>query len=542
MLKKLTVMLAAALMAAAPASASDICGEAAATAEGPVTGQANGKLAVCEYKGIPYAADPVGELRWKAPEPAAQRSGVLEALEFGHRCISGGSGSGAPASMLPPMGEDCLNLNIWRPAKSGVFPVMVWIHGGSLQTGSGAEPLYSGDKLAAREDVVVVSINYRLNYYGFLAHPGLSAEDPHQGSGNYGLLDQIEALRWVKENIGNFGGDAGNVTIFGESAGGWSVCNLLASPPANGLFQRAVIESGGCDTTTAMDKGFKDGDEFAMNLGCGGGGAVACMRALGPAEIKQALDREEAARKSESRSGASLDIVSVKQKWIPHLDGYALTQTPVDAIRAGEFNRVPLMVGSNRDEFKLFAIAMPGARHLPKCTLEKLYGQAFGEDVLKRTLELYPYKSYRLPADAIFDALGDMALGCKCYDGAEAAAQYGPVYYYRFDYDGHLLPHMVGAAHGVEIAFVFGNLDRFPASLMLASWQMKKAQQLADVMMSYWANFARAGDPNGPGLMPWPVFTTDQKLRMILDLPQQVAPTDNVQKCEFWDQQGFTFG
>src|SRR3990172_1381547 len=269
MAKKLAAMLAAVVMLAGAARAADeVCGQEVKTAEGPVLGQAHSALPVCEYKGIPYAAAPVGELRWKPPKRSEPRTEVLKALAFGHRCISGGSGSGAPEKMLPAMGEDCLNLNIWRPAKSGSFPVMVWIHGGSLQTGTGAEPLYWGDKLTAQEDVVVVSINYRLNFYGFMAHAGLSKEDADGSSGNYGLLDQVAALMWVKENIAGFEGDASSVTIFGESAGGWSVCNLLATPLAAGLFHRAVIESGGCDTTTTLDKGFKDGEEFGKTLGC----------------------------------------------------------------------------------------------------------------------------------------------------------------------------------------------------------------------------------------------------------------------------------
>ncbi len=541
MLKKFFIVMA--VMALAAPALADVCTDAVPTAEGKVLGRANAKLAVCEYKGIPYAADPVGELRWKAPQRPAERAAALDAFEFGHRCISPGSGSGAPSSMLPAMGEDCLNLNVWRPAKSGSFPVMVWIHGGSLQTGSGAEPLYDGAHLAAGQDVVVVTINYRLNYYGFLAHPGLSAEDPDHSSGNYGLLDQIAALKWVKENIANFGGDAATVTIFGESAGGWSVCNLLASPLAAGLFQRAVIESGGCDAVTSMEKGLKAGEEFARKLGCPGDD-VACMRKLSPDQIAESLKKAGEAERKELK-GNKKDLFSVdahKEEWIPHVDGWALKQVPVDALRSGEYNRVPLMVGTNRDEFKLFTIAVPGAREIPKRTLEKYYGKAFGQDALKRTEELYPWSAYRRPADAIFDALGDMALGCKCYDGAMAAAQYTPVYYYRFDYDKHLAPHLIGAAHGVEIPFVFDNLDAFPVSILLASWQKKSAAQLSGIMMKYWANFARTGDPNGQGLTQWPAFTPDQQLRMYLDLPLRVAPTDNVEKCEFWEKQGFTFG
>jgi para-nitrobenzyl esterase len=510
-----------------------VCDQQVDTAEGPVLGRAHQDLAVCEYKGIPYAADPVGDLRWKPPVPAPAHESALKAKDFWRRCVAGGSGSGVPSFMLPEAGEDCLNLNVWRPAKDGPFPVMVWIHGGSLTVGTAAEPIYIGDRLSARQDVVVVTINYRLNYFGFMAHPALAEEDPHGSAGNYGLLDQIAALQWVKDNAAAFGGDRDNVTIFGESAGGWSVCNLLASPLAAGLFDKAILESGGCDTVKAMSDGLDDGKDFAKAMGCDGADAAACMRAKTPKELGKAAKAMEKAQKK-----GGFDLASqFSFKWVPKVDGWALTAIPLDAIKRGEFNRVPLMVGSNRDEAKLFTLAVPGLRLAPACLVHQLYVNMYGEEAAARLEALYPYDAYRRPADAAIDSLGDMALGCRCWDAAEAVSDYADVYYYRFDYDGHTAPHMIGAAHGFEIPFVFGNLDQPPANWLITKRQEKKASPLSGLMMDYWANFARSGDPNGPGLPQWPKYDKQTRERMILDFDSQAAAADNVEKCEYWDEQ-----
>ncbi len=532
-------MVAAVAMCFFPWKAiSGVCDQEVPTAQGPVVGKELEKFRACEYKGIPYAAPPVGELRWKPPKPALSRSGVLDAFEFGCRCISSGSGSGVPRYMLPDMSEDCLNLNVWRPDRKGEFPVMVWIHGGSLTVGTAAEPIYWGGMLSAFEDVVVVSLNYRLNYFGFLAHPALSEEDPHGSSGNYGLMDQVAALQWVKNNISQFGGDPENVTIFGESAGGWSVCSLLASPLAGGLFHKAVIQSGGCDTVKSLDAGFEHGEEFARDLGCADSEDVlSCMRDMEPKEIKKALKKA----KKKKDDGGGFDVKSMLEfTWVPHVDGHALADVPVEAIRAGEFNRVPLLVGSNRDEVKLFAIALPGVRLAPKCLVSKFMESMVGEESVEELIELYPYKEYRRPADAAIDAMGHMALGCKCFQAAEAVSDYEEVYYYRFDYDKHLLPHMVGAAHGLEIPFLFGNLKKPPANWFLTRSQTKKGREITGIMMRYWADFAKTGDPNDADLVEWPAYDKGSRQRMYLDLPAKADKATNVEQCGFWKEQGLT--
>jgi para-nitrobenzyl esterase len=437
-----------------------------------------------------------------------------------------------PGERPLPRSEDCLYLNIWRPNKEGTFPVMVWIHGGSLTSGSGSYGIYRAGRLAFEGDVVVVTINYRLGPFGFLAHPGLSAEDPEGSSGNYGLLDQIEALKWVKHNIAAFGGDPQKVTIFGESAGGWSVCNILASPKAEGLFHRAVVQSGGCDTVKSLDEGFKDGRKFALNLGCSGPDAVSCLRGKSAQEIEAG----KGLKKEEDEEGL-LNINDLGFTWVPHVDGKVLKQVPIDALASGEYNRVPLMVGSNRDEAKLFTVVMPGIRLAPKPlvkkALEKMRGPEFRESIER----LYPYSLYNRPADAVIDALGDAVLGCKCYQAAEKASPYQDVYYYRFDFDKHLAPDMAGACHALEIPFIFNTLDQPPVNLFITNFQIKKAETLSKAMTAYWTNFAYTGDPNGPGLTSWPAYSTDEKQRMYLDMSMQVRHTDNVEKCEFWEKE-----
>jgi len=539
MSRSVTVVLAAAVMFLCLAGGVKAleCIDPIDTEQGQIMGKADQEVAACYWKGIPFAEPPVGDLRWRAPSPPAEREYVLEAFEFSPRCISGGAGSGVSADKLPEASEDCLYLNVWRPQKSGVFPVMVWIHGGSLSVGTAAEPIYWGERLSAWQDVVVVSINYRLNYFGFMAHPGLAEEDEHNSAGNYGLLDQVAALQWVKNNIEGFGGDPENVTIFGESAGGWSVCNLLASPLAEGLFEKAILESGGCDVVLSMETGFKHGELFADDLGCADAeDPVSCMRAIDPTEMDILLaagaKERKKAKKKNKEDKSLMDMVG-DFKWVPHIDGWAMPDVPIELIRSGDFNQVPFMVGSNRDEIKLLAI-VPGIRLAPRWLVNKGYKGVVGEESLDKVKDLYPYRDYRRPADAAMDAFGHMALGCKCWEAAEAVSEYGPVYYYRFDYDQHLAPHMVGAAHGVEIPFIFGNLDKPPARWLLTKRQTKKATELSDMMMEYWSNFARTGDPNAEDLPEWPTYDKEGRQRMYLDLPIKVAPTTNVEQCEFW--------
>ena len=375
------------------ASAEDLCADPVGTAQGKVSGMSDAKEPVCVYKGIPYAAPPVGRLRWRPPQAPEKRTEFLKADKFSAECIQ--SDSDYPGVTASPRSEDCLYLNIWRPKKSGPFPVMVWIHGGSLTSGSGIVPIYWGDRLASQKAVVVVTINYRLAWLGFLAHPDLSLEDPKGSSGNYGLLDQIEALKWVKQNIASFGGDPNNVTIFGESAGGWSVCNLLGSPLAAGLFAKAIIESGGCDMVATLDKGYKIGEKFVKEAGCEFRDPIPCLRGKTAEEIQLALkatkEKEKAEKQNEPKKNSSLLEGAASFDWIPHIDNWTLDATPIEAIRSGKFNQAPLLVGTNRDEGKLFSIAMPGIRSLPKGIVHSALFSILGSDTasgIEKTLPL----------------------------------------------------------------------------------------------------------------------------------------------------------
>ena len=512
--------------------AEELCQQPVSTSEGLVSGLTEG--GVCGYRGIPFARPPVGDLRWRAPEPPSKHEKVLEAKAFGPECSQIEM---APAYLRigqkPNRSEDCLYLNIWRPQKSGAFPVMFWIHGGGLTSGTGSDSMYWGDRLAAQKDVVVVTFNYRLGALGFLAHRDLAAEDPHRSSGNYGLLDQVQALQWVKQNIANFGGDPGRVTIFGESAGGWSVCMHLASPLSAGLFQRAILESGGCDTTVTMEQGFSDADAFAAKLGCSGQDAVSCLRS-------KSADQVVAAMKTRKEStGDFLTLKNWNHVWAPHEDGWFLKETPIKSLQSGNYNQVPFMVGSNRDEAKLFAAENQlSNRRTPKSKVTAAVDQSLGLSLAKEFAKLYPFTSYRRAMDALVDAKGDIHLGCKCFAAAEATAPAQPTYYYRFDYDRHRAPHLLGASHAVEMPFIFDSLDRSFFRLLYSGGQRTAARPLQEEVMSYWTNFAKTGNPNGPKLKEWPAYDREKRSRMILDLPLRVEPAANVEKCEFWRVHG----
>jgi len=529
--KNLFAIILAAICFAYPCSRAgakndDFCSAPINTSEGPVIGAKENHSQVCVYKGIPYAEAPVGDLRFKPPQPAIKRNAVLSATEFGNQCLQpGGNTLALLVTGLSKQSEDCLYLNIWRPKNQdglGPFPVMVWIHGGDLLQGSGASAMYDGAFLAGVKDLVIVTINYRLGPLGFLYHPALAAEDAHKSSGNYGLMDQVKALEWVRGNIAGFGGDPANITIFGQSAGGWSVCHLLASPLGQGLFDQAIIMSGGCECARAVAQGEAYGREFAARLGCAGDDAAQCLRLKTPAQIIDALGK---------------DWQEMLGKFFPHIDGYALMEMPLEALRSGRYNQVPLMAGSTRDEFKIFGNEIQGRDEKDlarlKSALEKYMKAKLGGELFK----LYPPEKYPSAKDAVYDAVGDAYLGCPCFRAALAASKFQPTYYYRFDFDDFLFPKMIGAAHGLDLPLVFGNYGELPMSLLYTQTQEKKAAQLSEIMMSYWANFARTGNPNGPGLPDWKPYTNSSRSRMALDLPVQSGKEQMREKCDYWAKQ-----
>ena len=434
------------------------------------------------YRGIPFAAPPVGNLRWKPPQPMAPWEGVRDCTVFGPACPQ-------PKQALLPINadgqsEDCLYLNVWTPAKAAAdrLPVMVWIHGGGCTTGAGSLPIYDGSNLA-RQGVVLVSINYRLGPFGFFAHPLLSAESPQGVSGNYGFLDQIAALQWVRDNIAAFGGDPGCVTIFGESAGSASVARLLISPPAKGLFHRAIAESGGIGRSRFLREGVKPmeqvGEEIARTLGCAD---LAGLRAKTADELLQA-----------SNPAQGLFGKGNKFGWI--VDGWAIPDDPGVLYAAGKFSDVPLLIGTNANEGSIFLAQLP---NLNLATYRMTVKALFGADA-DAVLKLFPVERDEdvRPAMERLTTVFAFVADARAIARMKSKGQKQAYLYHFTRVPPALGTRGLGAAHGIEIPYVFDNLPRFMRA---------EDRQLAATMSACWVQFAKTGDPNAPGLPAWPAY------------------------------------
>lgn len=502
---------------------ADMCTEPVATGSGFVQGMNSAERETCEWRGIPYAAPPVGELRWQAPQPAPQWSGVKETVTFGDRCMQEGTMTLVDSGSDVEMSEDCLYLNVWRPKKAGKFPVMLWIHGGGYTGGSSSTEMYWGDRLAESGEVVVVTINYRLSVFGFLAHPELTKEDPDDSSGSYGSLDQVAAIQWVHDNIENFGGDPDNVTIFGESAGGWSVCTMLATPLNKGKIHKAIMESGGCETSASMEKGYEQARNTARALGCSPGD-IECLRNVPAEEI---LDK--------GTSGQAEGFV-----WVPHHDGHLLTDMPLAMIRQGNYNKIPFMAGSNTNEVDAVLLLIPQVKYALPSRYDDLLKKYLGLSQAETEIvtELYPLCEYNnKPKRAMTSLATDAGLACPTYTGLVAAAeQQESTYYYRFDYTGMAMGRWIKAAHAMEIPFIFNSMDRKPMNLLYNFANIKEARKLSRIIQGYWINFAYYGDPNGPEVPDWPAFQPDSTNMQELDLPVTTREAQMADKCEFWEE------
>jgi len=489
---------------------------------GPISGVSND--GIWAYLGVPFASSPVGELRWKAPQPVKSWREVRECTEYGPVCpqLEGSVEEGGVGDARTS--EDCLYLNVWTPAKndSEKMPVMVWIHGGAYIRGAGSVSMYDGHNLA-KEGVVLVTINYRLDSLGFLAHPLLSKESPKGVSGNYGLLDQIEALKWVKSNIESFGGDKECVTIFGESAGATSVCNLMASPVAEGLFQRAIVESGPFMDHEMLFTPFRTmkqceqiGEKFVASLGCDGKpDPMEAMREKTPEELLQATALEP---------GAFEGCCNIE--FAPAVDGWVLPDDPVSVFMNDEQHDIPLIVGSNRDEGTLFIQDTEMSADEYRQTVLCFYGDS-GEDVLK----LFPpdeagdIKQTLNRLTTVMDFFSVARFTAASMEGKKSNA---------FLYEFSRVPPPVegtgvGAYHGAEMRYVFGNLDT-------AKGYREEDLELSRTIMRYWVNFADSGDPNGDGDKDWPAYKSEVNEMIEIGDETSVKPVNHREACDLADR------
>jgi len=484
------------------------------TDAGPVQGTVENGITI--YKGIPFAAPPLGDLRWRAPKPASPWKDVLHADKFAPACMQ--VPIVMPALGLDPVtvNEDCLYLNVWTPAKTpkDKLAVMVWIYGGGFTIGGTSLGQYDG-KNFAKKGVVLVSIAYRLGAFGFLAHPELSAEQGGH-SGNYGLMDQIAGLQWVRKNIAAFGGDPHRVTIFGESAGGIAVSMLAASPLAKGLFTGAISESGGSFAPPRLSN---EGGENVPPLAVAEHNGAAFLSKVGASSIADA-------RKKSADDILKGSAPGLGGSW-PNFDGYVLPDDQYKLYEAGKYNDTPILIGSNADEGALFVPTTTSAVYA--AGVRAGYG-----DYADKILAAYPVGSDAESLRSARDLSRDSTFGWGTWSWARLQSRTGKgkvfVYYFSHRPNYPDTPQFKdwGAAHGSEIAFVFGN---FTAAMSATA----NDKTVENSVSSYWVNFAKSGDPNGSGMASWPAFAGANPQVMNLDVSSKSIPVPNLDKLQVLD-------
>lgn len=517
-------------------------------ANGVIESTTPAREGVRSFKGIPFAQPPVGDLRWREPQPAKDWTGVRNADPFGPRCMQRTGPMADYWFRSNGMSEDCLYLNVWTPARSGSerLPVLVYIFGGGFQNGDGSEPRYDGESMA-RKGIVAVTVNYRTNVFGFLSHPELTKESPHHASGNYGLLDQVAALRWVQQNIAAFGGDPKRVTIAGESAGSLSVSALMASPLSRNLMAGAIGESGALISTLPprlLAETEKDGADFGEKAGAP---SLAALRALSAEKIQEAVANAAPAAPG---GGGPAAASAPRLRFSANLDGYFLPKTLAQIYEAGEQAKIPLLAGSNSEEMPARVIlgqSEPTVESFAEA-VRKVYGES-GDQVLK----VYAPKTLEEVAQAATDLASARFIAFGTWKWTELQMKTGGKPVYRYFYTrirprylgmpgqpppaapeaarGMTPPKPRGAAHSAEIQYAMGNLDldnRY-------TWEADD-RKVSETMQGWFVNFIKTGNPDGPGLPSWPAYDARTNyMRMRIDVVSAAEPETDRARYEVLD-------
>jgi para-nitrobenzyl esterase len=461
------------------------------------------------FRGIPYAADPVGEGRFAPPRPLTRTSDVADATSYGPKCPQADSALeavlGGGHQVMSE--EGCLNLNVWTPrVGTGDRPVMVWIHGGGFQWGSSASPWYDGTAFARDQDVVVVSLNYRLGVLGFGFLGDLDGGSPLSGS--LGIQDIELALRWVRDNVAAFGGDAANVTVFGESAGAMAIGTLLGVPSARGLFRRAILQSGAASSVATIDSARATTEEFTEILG--EGRSVSQWRSLPVAALLDAAEKLAAVRPQELR-------------FVPVVDGEYLPVHPLTAVASGAAVDVEVLLGTNKDEWRLFSLADPYFPMTTEEDLVRVVTERLGDRATDAITAYRRHDPQRSAPDVRVAIVGDAVFRIPAIRLAEAhGAAGGRAHMYLFTYASRQAGGLLGSCHGLEIPFVFHTLHQPGAELLTGE---DAPTNLAATMNAAWAAFATSGDPSKNGLPSWPLYDTSRRATMTFD--QSVAVVDD---------------
>jgi len=476
--------------------------------------QGSQKETVSVWKGIPFAQPPLGSLRFRPPQPLETWTGVRETTQFG--AISPQASTGSFGALPGPMSEDCLTLNIWSPsADDARRPVMVWIHGGSFVTGSGSTPWYNGTSFATLGDVVVVTLNYRLGALGFLYLAEYGGEG-YATSGNNGLLDQIAALTWVRENIAAFGGDPENVTVVGESAGAMSIGALLAMPAAHGLFKRAILQSGAAHRVNSSQTAANGTQSFLRTLELG----LHDMHQLLTTPVDDIL-----------RAQGTLPSSVQWRAFSPVVDGVALPKRSIDAIADGSAAGIDVLVGTTLDEMKLFTVFDPSQQHVDTKLLTTLFGER-----ANGILALYEAQQYEAPLSTPWEAfLTDRTFRMPAIRVAEQQAKHNAaVWMYRFDWPTPVYGGVLGACHALEIPFVFNTLRHSSTAILTGG--ADAPQSIADAMHATWITFAHGKDlTHIQGLPQWPRYDEGQRATMLFNTECSTRNDPQAVTRQLWD-------